>query len=120
MSPAKRAYLDMQYDSTSRIGQHWAAYVELDSAYLWNPESYAPGVERADILGIEAPLWTETVANRADIEYLTFPRLSAIAEVAWTKTERKDWESFRKRIAQHGKRWDINEIGFYKSPKVNW
>lgn len=120
MSPAKRAYLDMQYDSTSRIGQNWAAYVELDSAYLWNPESYANGVEKADILGVEAPLWTETVTNRADIEYLTFPRLSAIAEVAWTKTERKNWESFRKRIAQHGKRWDINGIGFYKSPKVDW
>lgn len=120
MSPAKRAYLDMQYDTTSRIGQHWAAFIELDSAYLWNPESYADGVGRADILGVEAPLWTETVINRADIEYLTFPRLSAIAEVAWTKTERKDWESFRKRIAQHGKRWDINGIEFYRSPKVDW
>ncbi len=110
----------MQYDSTTRIGLHWAAYIELDSAYLWSPENYADSLEREDILGVESPLWTETVTNRADLEYLVFPRLSAIAEVAWTKTERKDWESFKKRIAIQGKRWDINGIGFYKSPKVNW
>lgn len=120
MSPSKRTYMDMQYDSTTRIGLHWAAYIELDSAYLWSPESYADSIGREDILGVEAPLWTETVLNRADIEFMAFPRLSAIAEVAWTKTERKDWESFRKRIAQHGKRWDINKVGFYKSPKVDW
>jgi hexosaminidase len=120
MSPSKKVYLDMQYDSTTRIGLHWAAYIELDSAYLWSPETYADSLERVDILGVEAPLWTETVTNRADLEYLVFPRLSAIAEVAWTKTERKDWESFKKRIAIQGKRWDINGIGFYRSPKVNW
>lgn len=120
MSPSKKVYLDMQYDSTTRIGLHWAAYIELDSAYLWSPETYADSLERGDILGVEAPLWTETVTNRADLEYLVFPRLSAVAEVAWTKTERKDWESFKKRIAIQGKRWDINGIEFYRSPRVNW
>jgi hexosaminidase len=60
------------------------------------------------------------VTNRADIDYLVFPRLSAIAEVAWTKKERRSWDSFSKRIPSHGKRWDIQGVGFYKSPKVNW
>jgi hexosaminidase len=120
MSPAKRVYLDMQYDSTSRIGLHWAAYVELDDAYNWEPTDYADGITKKDILGVEAPLWTETVTNRADIEYLVFPRLPAIAEVAWTGRENRNWESFQKRIAAHGKRWDILGIGYYKSPKVNW
>ncbi|WP_111669527.1 beta-N-acetylhexosaminidase [Algoriphagus litoralis] len=120
MSPAKKVYLDMQYDSTSRIGLHWAAYIELDSAYLWEPTSYAKGISAENILGVEAPLWTETVTNREDIDYLTFPRLPAIAEVAWTKKERRNWESFSRRIPSHGKRWEIQGIGFYKSPKVNW
>lgn len=120
MSPAKKAYLDMQYDSTSRIGLHWAAYIELDSAYLWEPTEYTEGISSADILGVEAPLWTETVTNRADIDYLTFPRLPALAEVAWTKKERRGWEGFSKRIPGHGKRWDIQGVGFYKSPKINW
>jgi len=120
MSPAKRAYLDMQYDSLTRIGLHWAAYIELDDAYNWDPASYVEGITKYDILGVEAPLWTETVTNRADIEYLAFPRLVAIAEVAWSAPERRSWESFQSRIAIQGKRWDLNKIGFYKSPKVTW
>lgn len=120
MSPAKRAYLDMQYDSTSRIGLHWAAYIELDDSYNWDPSTYAAGIDKSDILGVEAPLWTETVANRADIEYMAFPRLAALAEVAWSSNERRNWEDFQRRIVQQGKRWEINGIAFYRSPKVNW
>lgn len=120
MSPAKKAYLDMQYDSTSRIGLHWAAYIELDDAYNWDPATYVGGLNKADILGVEAPLWTETVTNRADIQYLVFPRISALAEVAWSSEERRSWESYRQRVAEHGKRWEIRGINFYKSPKVTW
>jgi hexosaminidase len=120
ISPAKKAYLDMQYDSTSRIGLHWAAYIELDSAYIWEPTEYTSGITKENILGVEAPLWTETVANRVDLDYLVFPRLTAIAEVAWTKKERRSWESYSRRVSAHGKRWDTQGVGFYRSPKVNW
>ncbi|MBN7813151.1 beta-N-acetylhexosaminidase [Algoriphagus sp. H41] len=120
MSPNTRVYLDMQYDSTSRIGLHWAGYVDLDAAYSWEPTELIEGFTAADILGVEAPLWTETVTNRADIDYLAFPRLSAIAEVAWTKKERRSWDSYAKRVPVHGKRWDIQGVGFYRSPKVTW
>lgn len=120
MSPATKMYLDMQYDSTSRIGLHWAAYIELDSAYLWEPTEFASGISKENILGLEAPLWTETVTNRADIDYLVFPRLAALSEVAWSSKEKRSWESFQKRVVSHGKRWDLTGVGFYKSPKVNW
>lgn len=120
MSPARKIYLDMQYDSASRIGLHWAAYVDLDSAYLWEPSAYANGISREHILGIEAPLWTETVTNREDINYLAFPRLAAAAEISWTSKDRRSWEGFSKRIPVQGKRWDAQGVGFYKSPKVNW
>ena len=120
MSPAKKAYLDMQYDSTSRLGLHWAAYIELDDSYNWNPATYADGINRSDILGVEAPLWTETITNRSDIEYMAFPRLAALAEVAWSSNERRNWDDFKKRIVLQGKRWDINGIDFYRSPKVDW
>ena len=120
MSPAKRAYLDMQYDSTSRLGLHWAAYIELDDSYNWDPSSYADGINKSDILGVEAPIWTETITNRADLEYMAFPRIAALAEVAWSSPSRRNWESFQTRIALQGKRWDINGIEFYRSPKVNW
>ena len=120
LSPAKKAYLDMQYDSLSRIGLHWAAYIELDSAYLWDPATYVKGLAKADILGVEAPLWSETVTNREDINYLAFPRLAALAEVAWTSKEKRSWEGFASRIPIQGNRWTIQGVDFYKSPKVTW
>ncbi len=120
LSPAKKAYLDMQYDSLSRIGLHWAAYIELDSAYLWDPSTYVNGLAKEDILGVEAPLWSETVTNREDINYLAFPRLAALAEVAWTTKEKRSWEGFASRIPIQGDRWTIQGVDFYKSPKVTW
>lgn len=97
-SPATRTYLDMQYDSTSRIGLHWAAYIEVDSAYLWDPAEMVPGIADADILGIEAPLWGETIRNIEDIDYLTFPRLLALAEVGWTPQPKRNYAAFLRRL----------------------
>lgn len=120
MSPATKAYLDMQYDSTTVLGLHWAAYVEVDSAYNWEPTTMVNGIGKANILGIEAPLWTETITNRAELEYMVFPRITAIAEIAWVPKETKDLESYKKRLIDHGKRWDFMGINYYKSPLVDW
>jgi len=49
---------------------------------------------------------------------MAFPRLVAIAEVAWSSPAQRSWESFQSRIAIQGKRWKMNKIGFYRSPKV--
>ena len=83
-SPSKYAYIDMQYNSTSIFGLHWAAYIEVDDAYNWDPESLVPGIKKENIIGIEAPLWAETIATRAEAEYLLFPRLPGYAEIGWT------------------------------------
>lgn len=120
ISPAVRTYLDMKYDSTTHIGLKWAAYIDLDDAYNWEPTKLHESIQRKDILGVEAPLWTETVETRADIEYLVFPRLAAIAEIAWSPESRRSWEDFSRRIKNHGKSWERNGVNFYRSPKVEW
>jgi hexosaminidase len=116
MSPARKAYLDMQYDSTSRIGLHWAAYIEVDSAYIWDPKMYA---EYGQVLGVEAPLWSETVTNMDDIEYLVFPRLPGYAELGWTSGT-KSWNEYKVRLGKHAPRFEALGIDYYKSPKVPW
>jgi hexosaminidase len=98
MSPATRTYLDMQYDSLSRLGLHWAAYIEVDSAYLWDPVKMVDGISDKDILGIEAPLWGETIRSIEDIDYLTFPRLLALAEVGWTPQDKRSYPDFLRRL----------------------
>ncbi len=120
MSPATKVYLDMQYDSTSRIGLHWAAYIEVKDAYRWDPATIIPGIDKDYILGIEAALWTETVTNMEDIEYLVFPRLPGCAEVAWSPSEARDWEEYKERLARHGERMRMMGIRYYESPLIPW
>lgn len=120
MSPAKKAYLDMQYDSTSRIGLHWAAYIEVDSAYLWDPATRVEGIPQEIILGVEAPLWSETVTNMDDIEYLVFPRLPGYAEIGWSPAQGRTWDEYKVRLGKHGQRMKAMDIGFYKSKLVPW
>ena len=79
----------------------------------------AKGVPEAAIVGVEAPLWSETTANIRDVEWLAFPRLAAIAEVAWSKGERQ-WAEFAPRLGAQAPRWTALGINFYRSPKVPW
>lgn len=118
MSPARRIYLDMKYDSATRIGLHWAAYIEVDDAYNWDPATLEPGITDEHIVGIEAPLWTETVATRADFEFLLFPRITAVAEVAWTPAALRNLDNYKQRLARQEARWKNQEINFYASPQV--
>jgi hexosaminidase len=120
MSPANKAYLDMQYDSTSPLGLHWAGYIEVDTAYLWDPATLLPGISKSDILGIEAPLWSETVTNMDEIEYLVFPRLIGYAELGWSSLPNKSWEEYRVRLAKHGPRMEAMGIDYYRSKYVPW
>ncbi len=120
MSPAKKAYLDMQYDSTTRLGLHWAAYIEVDSAYIWDPANYADGITRKDILGVEAALWSETITNMEDIEYMVFPRLPGYAEIAWSPVAGRSWDEYKVRLGKQAPRFKAMGIDYYKSKLVPW
>ena len=120
MSPAARAYLDMQYDSTTHLGLHWAGYIEVDHGYNWDPATLVEGVTKDDIIGIEAPLWSETVTNIDEVEYMTFPRLPGYAEIGWTAPAQRNWDEYKTRLAKHGKRFEAWGIDYYKSALVPW
>lgn len=119
-SPASRAYLDMKYTPTTELGLDWAGLVELRTAYEWDPVTYLPGVSEQSVVGVEAPLWTETVQNITAAQYMTVPRLPAIAEVGWSPASERSWDSFRARIPAHAPRWRLLGINFYPSPQVDW
>jgi len=120
MSPAKVAYLDMQYDSTTHIGLHWMGYIEVDKAYNWDPATLEEGISKEDILGVESPLWTETVVTEDDIDYLIFPRLIGHAEIGWTPAEKRNWDDYKVRLAN--KEYLLNTLGikFYRSSLIPW
>jgi len=118
MSPAKKTYLDMQYDSTTEYGLHWAAYIELDSAYIWDPATIVSGINESDILGVESPLWSETIEDIDEIEYMAFPRIIGHAEIGWTNQKLRNWEDYKTRLAKHEVRLIENEIDFYRSDLI--
>ena len=120
MSPAPKVYIDMQYDSTSRLGLHWAAYIEVDDSYDWDPETYAEGIGKEDIIGVEAALWSETLETMDDIEWMTFPRLPGIAEAGWSPSKLRNWDEYKVRLANHEAFFKIMGIDFYRSKTVPW
>ena len=120
MSPATLAYLDMQYDSTCPLGLHWTGYIEVDKAYNWKIDKYVDEITKENIIGIEAPLWTETVKNMDDIEFMVFPRLLGFAELGWSKNSEKSWEEYNQRLGKQKKRFEFMDINYYKSPVVSW
>jgi hexosaminidase len=120
MSPANHAYLDMKYDENTRLGTDWAGFVEVRDAYDWDPASLVGGVAEKDVLGVEAPLWTETVVTDRDVDYMTFPRLPAVAEIGWSPRAARTWCDFRSRLAAQGPRWSALSVNYYRSPQVPW
>ena len=120
MSIANRAYLDMKYEPATPIGLRWAGCVDVREAYEWDPAAVPGGPGEAALLGVEAPLWTETVATMRDVEFLAFPRLAALAEVAWSPAARRTWEHFRERLGAQGPRWTALGINYYRSRQIPW
>jgi hexosaminidase len=120
MSPAPKTYLDMKYTPESPVGLTWAGMTSVRDAYTWDPGTHAPGVPERSILGVEAPLWSETAVARADVDYLMFPRLLGHAEVAWSPAAGRTWQRYRWRLANHGPRLRALGVGFFASPEVPW
>jgi len=73
-----------------------------------------------DVLGVEAPLWAETLQTRDDIDFMAFPRLPAYAEIGWSPATLKDWEWFRTRLGEHGPRLEAMGVRFYRSEQIPW
>lgn len=120
MSPGPHAYLDMKYDSAGVLGLKWAGLIDLKTAYDWNPATAIPGVGEQSVLGVEAPLWAETLLTLDDYEFQAFPRLTAIAELGWSPQARLNWDDYRRRIGLHGARLAAMGVNFARVPGVNW
>jgi hexosaminidase len=120
MSPASKAYLDMKYNSSSILGQDWAGYIEVRDAYNWDPANLVSNVSESNVLGVEAPLWTETIQTIADIEYMMFPRLVGYAEIGWSQQAKRNWDDYKVRLANHGTRLTALGVNYYRSPQISW
>ena len=117
----RKIYLDYPANNANaeELNKHNRRYrsrlVSAKSIYAFEP---VPGSltleERARVIGVEAPVWTEDI--RMDrLDRKVFPRLISVAEVAWTDEKRKNWESFQHRFAKHAQIIEALYIAYDRS-----
>ena len=126
MAPANHAYLDQKYlagpggNAPPGLGQTWACPVgcDLSQAYDWDPGRLVAGVTDRNVIGVEGAVWSETLVDLASVDYMTFPRLMALAEVGWSPSARRTphsaaHASFLRRVAVQGSRLMAAGVNFY-------
>ncbi len=113
MAPTSHTYFDYyQADPKTELAKgDWyesiGGHLPLEKVYAFEPvpEELAGQPEVAHILGCQGQLWTEYVKTWEKLEYLAFPRVSALAEVAWTQPGLRDYEDFTQRLRPMLARW---------------
>ncbi len=120
MSPATKAYLDMKYDASTPLGLKWAGYTDVQDGYTWDPATQVAGVPGSSVIGLEAPLWTETIRTMDEVEFMAFPRLVGHAEIGWSPSTGRTWSEYRDRLGTHGPRLAAMGVNYYRSSQVPW
>ena len=120
LAPANHAYLDQKYDQDTVLGLDWAGPISLAQSYEWDPSTYLLDVPSSAVYGVEAAMWGETLTTMSDLEYLAFPRLTAVAELGWSPASAHRLSAFERRLAAQAPYWRAAGINFYEAPEVNW
>lgn len=119
MIPGQYTYFDMAQSASER-GHRWAAIIDTERVYGFDPipENDLSLEEQKLIKGVQGALWSEYL-DRPErfMEYQSYPRISALSEVAWSKKEDKDWDDFYSRLTNsHLQRLAAMGIAFRDFP----
>jgi hexosaminidase len=122
LSPARRAYLDMQYapDQPLGVGTFWAGYDDVITSWDWDPGLWLPEVPEAQVLGVEGAVWTEFIATPGDLEAMLFPRALGLAELGWSAREGHSTRDYAQRLGAFGPRFDAWGVRYFAAPTVPW
>lgn len=112
LSPASYTYLDMKYNDSTSLGLSWAGLISVERGYDWDPMKALEGLSQNQVMGIESPLWTETVETMRDIEYMAFPRIIGHAELGWRGHPRDTLKNYLKDLKLNLKRMDSKGVNY--------
>jgi hexosaminidase len=91
-------------------------YTPLEKVYGYEPIPAAlTGDASKYVLGAQANLWTEYIKNPAKVEYMIFPRITALSEVLWSPKEKRDWKNYEARLPEILERLDAQKINYSKA-----
>jgi hexosaminidase len=94
--------------------------IGIDDVYRFDPAPPGLGEEqRKHLLGVQANVWTEHIRTEDRFEYMTFPRVAALAEVAWSPAKNLDLASFKERLPAQLARYDRLGIRYANAVAAN-
>lgn len=115
MTPTDYAYFDYS-QTTNEDSVTIGGFVSLEKVYNYNPIPAALDAEEGKyVLGAQANLWTEYIKNPRKVEYMIFPRLTALSEVLWSAPQKKNWNDFEKRIQVQFNRYNLWKANYSKA-----
>ncbi|EKA89966.1 family 20 glycosylhydrolase [Bacteroides fragilis] len=98
MTPGSHCYIDSYQDAPYSQPEAIGGYLPLEKVYSYNPIPASLTPDEAKLIyGVQANLWAEYIQTDEHCEYMIYPRILALAEVAWSAPERKSWTDFRPR-----------------------
>lgn len=118
LQPAQTTYLDMTQDyAPEEPGVDWANPIPLETAYSYEPLAQVADDDpvRKRIRGIQAALWCEIINNQPRMDYMIFPRLTALAEACWTDKQHRNWTDYLSRLKGHLPLLDLQGVN-YRQP----
>ena len=114
MAPTSHTYLDY-YQSQNTAGEPLAigGFVPLEMVYGFEPvPAELEPQYRKHVLGAQAQLWTEYMKGPKQVEYMAFPRLTALSEVVWSPADRRNYRDFLTRLEDHLRRLAILDVAY--------
>ncbi|CAB9512249.1 hexosaminidase subunit [Seminavis robusta] len=114
-APASHTYLDhCQTDDVFAEPLAIGGNLPLEKVYSYEPmpEELLTAGKGHHVLGAQGQLWSEYFPNPKHVEYMAFPRLTALSEVVWSPREGKSFENFLGRLDSHLKRLDVLDVNY--------
>ncbi|MDO4708152.1 MAG: family 20 glycosylhydrolase [Porphyromonadaceae bacterium] len=101
MTPNGYLYLDYYQAPAEHEPRAIGGFVSLEKVYSYDPTpSVLTQEQKRHVLGVQANLWTEYIESPEHMQYMYFPRALALAEIAWTPQQKRDYEDFRLRATR--------------------
>ncbi len=114
MTPGEYVYFDhAQYKKEDSLT--FGGYLPLEKVYSYEPiPKELSAAEGKHILGAQANLWTEYIAYPSKVEYMIFPRMSALSEVLWSPKDKRDWTRFQAKLPTQKERYELWNANYAK------
>jgi hexosaminidase len=119
LAPSPHLYFD-HWQSPGDLAPGRSDTLSLEMVYQFQPmPASIPEEQRKHILGLQANLWAEMMRTEDRVLYMAFPRIAALAEVAWSPKERIVWTDFQRRLEWQLRRYDKAGIRYAREVQID-